>query len=151
MASDKKSFVDKIVSYRPPALDKTSAINFYVPAFGSLNYTILSINVMNPGLLQRIIPKPDLTNLLLLNSCVGSTLFIVSRPHLRSSPLKIRVLYSVYGSVLFNMGSVLSWAIIRSLLPNNTAIATLAGIFSGFAITSCGVAYLEHNDKNFKS
>lgn len=52
---------------------------------------------------------------------------------------------------MFNMGSVLTWAIVRSLLPNNAAVATLAGLLSGFALTSCGIAYLEHNDKKFKS
>jgi hypothetical protein len=52
-SSDKKSLVDTIVGYRPPPVTKESAINFYAPAFGTLNYTFLSLNVMNPRLLQR--------------------------------------------------------------------------------------------------
>lgn len=59
--------------------------------------------------------------------------------------------YSVYGSILFNMGSVLSWAIVRSLLPNNTALATVAGIISGGILTGCGIAYLDYNDKSVKA
>jgi len=150
-SSDRKSLVDAIVNYRPPPVNQESALNFYTPAFGTLNYTLLSVNVMNPGLLQRFVPKPDLTNLFLLNSCVGSALFIAGRPHLGKAPLKIRIVYSVYGSVLFNMGSVLSWAIVRSLLPNNSGLAMVAGLVSGFAMTGCGIAYLSYNDKNFKT
>ncbi|XP_050428809.1 uncharacterized protein LOC126838445 [Adelges cooleyi] len=150
MAPDKNSLIAKIVSYRPPALDRNSAINFYAPAFGTFSYTVLSINVMNPGLLQRIVPMPDLTNLLLLNSCVGSALFISGRPHLSESPLKLRVLYSAYGSIIFNLGSVLTWAIVRSLLPNNSVLVTLVGLASGCVLTCCGKAYLNLNDENVK-
>lgn len=57
----------------------------------------------------------------------------------------------MYGAVLFNMGSVLSWAIIRSLLPNNTGIATVAGLVSGLALTGCGVTYLSYNDRIVKA
>jgi hypothetical protein len=150
-SSDKKSLVETIVSYRPPPVNRESAMNFYCPAFGTLNYTFLSINVMNPGLLQRIVPKPDLTNIFLLNSCVGSALFIAGRPHLTDAPLKLRIVYSVYGSVLFNMGSVLTWAIVRSLLPNYSVLATVAGLTIGFALTGCGITYLSYNDEAVKS
>lgn len=51
--SDKKSLIDTIVNYRPPPVNQESAMNLYAPAFGTLNYTFLSVNVMNPGLLQR--------------------------------------------------------------------------------------------------
>jgi len=49
------------------------------------------------------------------------------------------------------MGSVLSWAILRSLLPNNSALATVTGLVSGLAFTGCGVAYLNYNDKAVKA
>lgn len=52
---------------------------------------------------------------------------------------------------MFNMGSVLMFAIVRSLLPNNASLATVAGFVSGFALTGCGIAYLNHNDKAFKA
>lgn len=52
-SSDKESLIDAIVKYRPPPVNQESAINFYLPAFGTFNYTLLSINVMNPGILQR--------------------------------------------------------------------------------------------------
>lgn len=51
---------------------------------------------------------------------------------------------------MFNMGSVLSWAIVRSLLPDNSGIATVVGLVTGCALTGCGIAYLNFNDKNCK-
>ncbi|XP_025416064.1 uncharacterized protein LOC112687536 [Sipha flava] len=150
-SSDKKSLVDTIVGYRPPPVTKESAINFYAPAFGTLNYTFLSLNVMNPRLLQRIVPKPDLTNTFLFSSCLGSALFIAGRPHLSEAPIKLRIIFSVYGSVLFNTGSVLTWAIVRSLLPNNSSLATVAGLISGCLLTGCGIVYLNYNDKAIKA
>lgn len=151
MASDETPFAKAIAEYKPPPVTKDTAINYYAPAFGTLNYAFLSINVMNPGILQRVLPKPDLTNMFLFNSCIGSFLFISGRPHLSEAPLKLRVAYSVYGSILFNMGSVLSWAILRSLLPNNSGLATVTGLVSGLALTGCGVAYLNYNDKAIKA
>lgn len=52
-SSGKKSLVDTIVSYRPPPVSQESVLNFYTPAFGTLSYTFLSLNVMNPRILQR--------------------------------------------------------------------------------------------------
>jgi len=49
------------------------------------------------------------------------------------------------------MGSVLTWAIVRSLLPNYSVLATVAGLTIGFALTGCGITYLSYNDKAVKS
>lgn len=49
------------------------------------------------------------------------------------------------------MGSVLSWAIVRSLLPNHSGLATIAGLVSGCALTECGKSYLNYNDKSVKT
>lgn len=53
MGSEKIPLVEAIVNYRPPKINLESATNYYAPVFGTLNYTFLSINVMNPMLLQR--------------------------------------------------------------------------------------------------
>ncbi|VVC30479.1 Hypothetical protein CINCED_3A004798 [Cinara cedri] len=150
-SSENPSLVQSIVSYRPPPVNQESAKHFYFPAFGAFNYSLLSINVMNPGLIQRVLPKPELTNIFLVNSCLGSALYIYGRPHLSEAPLKDRIVFSVYGAVLFNMGSVLTWAILRSLLPNNSSLATFAGLVSGYALTAFGVNYLSYNDKIVKA
>jgi len=53
MASDETPLYKAIANYRPPSFNKDTALNYYAPACGTLNYAFLSINVMNPGLLQR--------------------------------------------------------------------------------------------------
>lgn len=50
------------------------------------------------------------------------------------------------GSALFGLGSVLSWAIIRSAVPRNSALATGLGIASGFAIVRLSYDYFQHVD-----
>lgn len=62
---------------RPALSGKTRTSPAYLPTF----------------CFSRVVPRPDLTNIFLLNSCVGSTLFIVGRPHLGEASLKLRVLY----------------------------------------------------------
>lgn len=59
------------------------------------------------------------------------------------SPLSI---CSILGSALFSLGSVLVWAIIRSSIPRNTALATIVGLASGYAIARFGYDYLNHVD-----
>lgn len=53
MASKETPLKTVIAKYKPPPITKDTAINYYAPAFGTLNYAFLSINVMNPGILQR--------------------------------------------------------------------------------------------------
>lgn len=97
----------------------------------------------------------SVTHILKAASYLGKTtynrliLFITNI--LQSVKLKCFQIFSAYGAVLFNMGSILSWAIIRSLLPSNSGLATIAGLVSGLALTSCGVAYLSYNDKTVKA
>lgn len=54
--------------------------------------------------------------------------------------------YSILGSALFSLGSVLIWAIVRSSIPRNAALATSVGLASGYAIARLGYDYLNHVD-----
>lgn len=56
------------------------------------------------------------------------------------------VTFSVIGSTLFCLGSVLVWAIIRSSIPNNAALGTAVGLASGYGIARLSYAYLKHVD-----
>lgn len=55
-------------------------------------------------------------------------------------------LYSILGSSLFSLGSVLVWAIIKSSIPRNVALATTVGLASGYAIARLSYDYLNHVD-----
>lgn len=50
------------------------------------------------------------------------------------------------GSALFSLGSVLVWAIVRSSIPRNAALATTVGLASGYAIARLSYDYLNHVD-----
>lgn len=54
--------------------------------------------------------------------------------------------YSVLGSTLFSLGSVLVWAIIRSSIPHNAVLGTAVGLASGYGIARISYEYLKHVD-----
>nr|CAH7721210.1 unnamed protein product [Callosobruchus chinensis] len=119
---------------------------YYAPIQGVVSYTALSINVMNPSLVLRIFPKRDITNILLFNTLVGSGLYLYSRPHLSALSTKEKLLYSSFGAVTFSLGSVLIWAIVRSLVPQNVALCSVCGIGSGLAMIKIARSYTDHVD-----
>ncbi|KAF5295875.1 hypothetical protein FQR65_LT10362 [Abscondita terminalis] len=119
---------------------------YYAPLQGALSYSALSVNVMNPSLILRIFPKRDITNMLLLHTLVGSGLYLYNRPHLENVSKQQRIVYSVFGAVSFSLGSVLIWAILRSMVPQNVALCTIAGLGSGFALMKIACSYTDHVD-----
>ncbi|KAL1122397.1 hypothetical protein AAG570_003801 [Ranatra chinensis] len=133
-------------------LSKENVLFYYGPAMGAASYAALSVNVMNPSLIMRIFPSRDVTNVLLLKSMVGSTLYMYNRPHLRSATTAARIMYSGYGAVMFNFGSVLLWAVLRSLMrPHQNCVATIIGLLSGCCLATMGVQYLSHIDSAVSS
>lgn len=123
---------------------------FYVPAFGVASYSTLSVNVMNPSLVIRIFPKKDITNFLLGSALIGTGSYIYTREHMKTAPNSVRILYSAAGAVLLTFGSVLVWAVLRSIVPPNTTVCTLAGIGSGLAFIKIGSNYLDFVDGQIK-
>ncbi|XP_067632154.1 uncharacterized protein [Eurosta solidaginis] len=127
---------------------KQNVFHYYIPLHGVVSYSALSVNVMNPGFVSKIIPKKDLTNVLLLSTLTGTAFYIYGRPHLHNIARSKRGVYAVLGGSLFSMGSVLAWALMRSLLPgDNAAVATLAGLASGAALVKLSTDYFTDCDK----
>ncbi|KAJ8968770.1 hypothetical protein NQ314_002119 [Rhamnusium bicolor] len=146
MASASESRISICGRFGLKPLTKQNILFYYVPIQGVLSYTALSINVMNPTLVLRIFPKRDITNILLFNTLLGSGLYLYNRPHLSILPTKDRLLYSSFGAVTFSLGSVLIWAIVRSLVPQNVALCSVCGIGSGLAMIKIARSYTEHVD-----
>lgn len=95
---------------------------------------------------NRLLPNRDATNFLLIHTLFGTTLYIYSRPHLKAVPAKKRVVYSILGSTLFSMGSILLWAVVRSAAPKNNGLLTVLGIGSAFLVARTSIDYLQHVD-----
>lgn len=127
---------------------KENVFHYYIPLHGVVSYSALAVNVMNPGIISKVLPKKDLTNVLLLTSLTGTAFYIYGRPHLRTIPNSRRGLYAILGGSLFSMGSVLAWALMRSVLPReNAALATIAGLASGAVLVKISIDYFADCDK----
>jgi len=125
---------------------KQNILYYYAPLHSLVSYGALSVNILSPSLASRLIPQRDVTNFLLIHTLFGTTLYIYSRPHLQSVECKKRAAYSLLGGCLFSLGSVLVWAIVKSSIPRNVALATTVGLGSGYAIARLSYDYLCHVD-----
>jgi len=81
-----------------------------------------------------------------LNAHLGTGIYIFSREHMRKTTTYYRVVYSVFGSAIFNFGSVLLWAIAKKLLPRNDIARIAFGLSSGLCFLSVGHEYLKFVD-----
>ncbi|XP_071439895.1 uncharacterized protein [Hetaerina americana] len=137
------SFFDKL-GLKP--LNRHNILFFYVPLQSATSYASLSVNVVNPNLVAKVMPRSDITSMLLANSIIGSGLYIYNRPHLQKAAFNQRILFSAYGAVVFSFGSVLLWAVIRSLLPEQNCVCTILGLTSSVALIGVGTKYLDYID-----
>ncbi|XP_055696127.1 uncharacterized protein LOC129797498 [Lutzomyia longipalpis] len=134
----------KCIELKP--LTKYNVCYYYAPLSSMITYAGLSVNVMNPSFVYKFHPNRDVTNYLLYWTLFGSGLYIYGRPHLRALPPKTRASYSIVGSVLFSMGSLLVWAFIRTVVPKNNALHTILGLGSSFVIARLSYDYLDYVD-----
>lgn len=125
---------------------KCSLVKYYMPAFGVASYTALSVNVMNPSLVIRIFPKRDITNVLLFSALAGTGSYFYTREHMVKAETSQRLLYSGTGALLLTFGSVLMWAVLRSIVPPNPTLCTLVGIGSGLVVIKVGSNYMDFVD-----
>jgi hypothetical protein len=86
-------------------------------------------------------------NCLLFNSHIGIGLYLYTRPHIRLLPVYHRVMYSVYGAVLLNFGSILLWATTKSLVPDLPSIRCFLALTSSIGLLTIGREYLQFVDK----
>ncbi|XP_067008904.1 uncharacterized protein [Anabrus simplex] len=150
-SANDKSLIDRIKELELKPLTTENLMYYYMPLQGAVGYTFLSVNVMNPTLVSRLIPNYDIANILLCSSLVGSGLYIYDRPHMRLAPSDMRLGFSIYGAVMFSLGSVLLWAIIRSFVPKNVFICSVIGVSSGVGLMNWGMSYLSYIDSKLKS
>ncbi|RLU19194.1 hypothetical protein DMN91_007751 [Ooceraea biroi] len=147
---------------------RCSLAKFYAPAFGAASYTAMSVNVMNPSLVVKVFPRRDITNLLLVGALTGTGMYLYTREHMKSATQPARIVYrqgfvyctsshrlfliclnllfSAAGAVLLSFGSVLVWAVLRSIVPPNPVLCTIAGVGTGVAFLKIGTSYIEFVD-----
>jgi hypothetical protein len=57
--------------------------------------------------------------------------------------------FSIYGSAIFNFGTVLVMSIIRSIFPNNEPVRLGLGLSSSAALLFIGRRYIQYIDQIF--
>lgn len=120
------------------------------------SHTNYSFSTLSPSSFLASQDVPVIANCLLFNSHIGIGLYLYSRSHLSYSHhsnlcITKRIIYSVYGSVLFNFGSILLWATTSSLIPTQSALArTFFAISSSLALLLIGHEYISFIDYRCK-
>lgn len=106
----------------------------YLPYAGGVSYSILALNTMGINLpLLGENGRLIVFNSTLAFSHVGFGVYIYNRPildALKPSTTK-RLIWSLFGSWMMNLGSVLFWAIGKELGPTNKVARALIGLSAG--------------------
>ncbi|KAF2362267.1 hypothetical protein FHG87_006971 [Trinorchestia longiramus] len=113
-------------------ISKQSILYYYIPMKGFTGYVILGSQMLSPEMYSNFhylfIPRiVSLTNACLGTSILGSGLYISSRKHMQLLPVKQNIMYSVFGSSMFNLGSVLGWALLRSWISGEDGPSIAGG------------------------
>ena len=82
---------------------------------------------------------------------MGVGLYIFNRKHLKTAPLYSKVMFSVFGSAMFNFGSVLFWATTKNILPKCDHVRLVFGVMSGISFLAIGYEYLKYVDSKVVS
>src|SRR6218665_1565398 len=90
--------------------------------------------------------EPIVANCLWFNAHIGTGLYIYTRRHMESTTSPQRFIFSLFGAVLFNFGTVLFWAATKTLLPERDLLRTLFGFSSGMILYAIGREYLKFID-----
>ncbi|CAF2406807.1 unnamed protein product [Rotaria sp. Silwood2] len=124
----------------------------YGPILITPFYFGFSTHVLAPNSFSRIL-GPELNvpvaNSFWVGSHVGVGIYLYISKHLRNADVFDRLLYSLYGSAMFNFGTVLVMSIIRSIFPDNDVLRLGVGLSSSAALLFIGRRYILYIDQVF--
>ncbi|KAI5631551.1 hypothetical protein NE865_15728 [Phthorimaea operculella] len=132
-----------------PPLNKDNILYYYLPMQGLVSYTTLSVTVMNPLLMVRLFPKRDITDVLFLSAGGGAGLWLWARPHMAAATPARRFSWAFLGGVLWPLGSIFLWAILRSSVGNRPVLGTMLGITTGAMLTNIALDYFHYVELMF--
>ncbi|KAB7495518.1 hypothetical protein Anas_09332 [Armadillidium nasatum] len=147
---------NKLVNVGLKPIHPCTIMFYYIPLKGSISYTVLGTQMLTPELYENvkliIVPKYiSLTNACLLNSFVGTSLYLFSRPHLLKTPPKERLAFCVFGSSMFNLGSMLLWALGRTVAPDSTPLRFVIGLSGAAGLLWLATKYVSVIDSQISS
>ncbi|XP_055347737.1 uncharacterized protein LOC129594903 [Paramacrobiotus metropolitanus] len=123
---------------RKKPLSMNNLLNVYMPGIGAMSYQALSMHLVHKGIFSRFFGDRDLSivNSLLYTSHIGIGLYIYNSPPVCFAASYNRLMYSVFGSVLFNFGSLLLWSTLRNAAQSFHPLAKI------FLALSCATTLL---------
>ncbi|XP_028397077.1 uncharacterized protein LOC114520927 [Dendronephthya gigantea] len=122
----------------------------YVPYSGVFGYFTLSTNALHLPVVQKLLEKDSsrvFTNGCFALSHFGTAVYIYHRPSLSLYPTEERLLYCLFGSTVFNLGSVLSWSVLQAGLPKDELGKGLVGFVCSLTYLYVGYRYLRSVDR----
>lgn len=121
----------------------------YLPYGGVFGYLTLSTNALHLPVVQQLLTTD--ASLVFTNSCfalshVGAAVYIYHRPSFSLYPTKERLVYSLFGSTVFNLSSILSWSVLHVGLPKDELGKSLVGFACSLTYLYIGYRYLRSVD-----
>lgn len=121
----------------------------YVPYCGVFGYFTIATNGLHLPVVKKFLSKSSsqgFTNGCLVLSHAGMAVYIYHRPSFAVYPRKDRLLYSLFGSTMFNLSSILSWSVLQVGLPKDEVGKSLVGLACGLTYLVLGYRYLRGVD-----
>nr|XP_053653855.1 uncharacterized protein LOC128703287 [Cherax quadricarinatus] len=134
---DKVNMVLTSSGMRP--ITRDNLLYYYAPIKGSLSYGVLSVQMFNPELFENfkflVIPQWPLDS---------PSSFTQATP-------KEKFIYCTFGTVMFNLGSMLLWALGRTVAPENTVVRTMMGAAGAVGALYIGKNYVAYLDAHVRT
>ena len=131
--------------------DAKEAVRKYLPYGGVIGYSVLSLHSVNVHVEEVLLGKGArivVFHSALVLSSVGIGTYLYNRrvfTVMRASKAK-HLLWSVFGTWMFNLGSLLFWAICKEICPKNKLIRAIAVLSSSAGLLFTGNDYLNAVD-----
>lgn len=132
--------------------DAKKALKKYLPYSGLVGYSILGLHSAQIYVQEFFIGKsarPVVFHGALVLSSIGIATYLYDRPvfDVMRPPKSKRLLWSLFGTLMFNFGSLLLWATCKEMCPKNTLIRAVLVLSSCAGVVYIGTDYLQAVDK----
>jgi len=149
MSLDKaKNFLRRAI----PPINKQSILNHYVPLGGAFSHSLFTINLFTPPIIERAFPNSyeAVADLLLASSNAALGVYIYNSNHMKKISKVHRCAYSVFGSLMFNLGSLTLTVILRGFMrmsKDSLCLRSMVASAISYALLFLGYKYANAIDK----
>lgn len=127
--------------------DAKEGLKKYLPYCGLAGYSVLTLHSVKVYPEELIIGKGSRALVFhgaLVLSAIGMSAYVYTRPvfDIMQPPVCKRLLWSVFGSSMFNFGSLLLWAIFKEICPGNKLLRAVLALSSSAGLVYIATDYL---------